>query len=454
MGERKFPQARKLLMLLGDIVIIVGSYCIATAIVLSNHILDANFIMYSDMLLAMIIVNGWLFNVNGLYSIGRKRFAEIILSLMVSMIGTAIIMMALSFFVREFSYSRGQLIVSIGIQFVAFIAWRRVMWHVERAIHARRKAFLIGSNEECIHVYNRLIQQPQLNWHLQYVCTDIQHKDWQAYAAEIQGIIICPSIAKKAKKEIIRYCYQHNKQAILVPDMYEVLCNDAELGKIDDIPVFEIQNLKLSLEKRVLKRTLDLIVSSIAFIIALPFMIICTAAIKLGDHGPVFYSQVRTGQYGKEFKVHKFRTMRTDAEKYSGPQLAEENDPRITKVGKILRATRLDELPQIWNVVIGDMSLVGPRPERPFFVDQFIQEIPEYAYRTNVKPGITGLAQVYGKYNTTPYDKLVYDLMYIQRCSVIEDLIIMIQTVRVIFTKSATEGTGISQKRDLSSYEI
>lgn len=453
MGERKFPQSRKFVMLVGDILIMIGSYCLATAFILNKNILTANFTMYSDMMLVMIVINGLLFNINGLYSIGRKRFAEIILSLLVSMLGTAVIMMALSFFVREFSYSRDQLLTSLAIQCIAFIAWRRAAWHVERAIHARRKAFLLGPKEECLHVYNRLLHQPQLNWHLQYVCTDM-HKNWQSYAEETQGLIVCPGVAKAEKKAVIDYCYQHNKQAILVPDMYEVLCNDAELGKIDDIPVFEIQNLQLSLEKRVLKRTLDLIVSGIAFVIVLPFMAICTLAIKLGDHGPIFYSQVRIGKNGKPFKVHKFRTMRTDAEKYSGPQLAEENDPRITKVGRILRATRLDELPQIWNVVVGDMSLVGPRPERPFFVEQFIKEIPEYAYRTNIKPGITGLAQVYGKYNTTAYDKLVYDLIYIQQCSVVEDLIIMIQTVRVIFTKSATEGAGIQQEKDLSSYEI
>ena len=453
MGERKFPQSRKFVMLVGDILIMIGSYCLATAVVLNKNILAANFTMYYDMMIVMIIVNGLLFNINGLYSIGRKRFAEIILSLIISMIGTAVIMMALSFFVREFAYSRGQLLMSLVIQLAAFIAWRRAAWHVERAIHAQRKAFLLGSKEECLHVYNRLIRQPQLNWHLQYVCTDMQ-KDWQTYATETQGLIICPSLSKAEKKAAVDYCYRHHKQAILVPDMYEVLCSDAELGKIDDIPVFEIQNLQLSLETRVLKRMLDLIVSGVAFLIALPFMAACAIAIKLDDHGPIFYSQVRTGKDGKPFKVHKFRTMRTDAEKYSGPQLAEENDPRITKVGNILRATRLDELPQIWNVVVGDMSLVGPRPERPYFVEQFIKEIPEYAYRTNIKPGITGLAQVYGKYNTTAYDKLIYDLMYIQRCSVVEDLIIMIQTVRVIFTKSATEGTGIQQETDLSSYEI
>ena len=146
--------------------------------------------------------------------------------------------------------------------------------------------------------------------------------------------------------------------------------------------------------------------------------------------------------------------MRVDAEKYSGPQLATEDDPRITKVGKFIRATRLDELPQILNVLNGDMSLVGPRPERPYFVEQFKQENPEYAYRHNVKPGITGLAQVFAKYNTTPYDKLVYDLMYIENYSILEDFVIMIQTVKILVTKSATEGKDVSGKDlDLSKFQ-
>jgi lipopolysaccharide/colanic/teichoic acid biosynthesis glycosyltransferase len=135
--------------------------------------------------------------------------------------------------------------------------------------------------------------------------------------------------------------------------------------------------------------------------------------------------------------------------------LAQENDPRITSLGRFLRAVRLDELPQIWNVLIGDMSIVGPRPERPFFVEQFQKELPEYAYRHNVKPGITGMAQVYGKYNTIPFDKLAYDLMYIQHCNILTDLSIIIQTVRVLFTKSATEGAGCNKRSvDLQKYDI
>ena len=184
-------------------------------------------------------------------------------------------------------------------------------------------------------------------------------------------------------------------------------------------------------------------------------MLVTALAIKISDGGTILYSQVRTGRDGKNFRVYKFRTMRADAEKYSGPMLAQENDPRITWLGRFLRAVRIDELPQIWNVLVGDMSIVGPRPERPFFVQQYIEEMPEYAYRHNVKPGITGLAQVYGKYNTTPFDKLVYDLMYIQRCNILTDLIIIIQTVKVLFTKSATDGVQqFKEEIDLTKYEI
>lgn len=190
-------------------------------------------------------------------------------------------------------------------------------------------------------------------------------------------------------------------------------------------------------------------------IIALSFMAATAIAIKIGAPGPILYSQIRTGRHGKEFRVYKFRTMKVDAEKYTGPMLAQENDPRITKLGRFLRSVRLDELPQIWNVFIGDMSIVGPRPERPFFVEQFIKETPEYAYRHNVKPGITGMAQIYGKYNTTAFDKLVYDLMYIEKCNILTDLAIIIQTVKVLFTKSATEGTGIEQKPlNITKYDI
>ena len=196
----------------------------------------------------------------------------------------------------------------------------------------------------------------------------------------------------------------------------------------------------LTAEQRVLKRILDIAVAGTALIILSPVMLITAVMIKLDSKGPVLYSQERVGLYGKTFFVHKFRSMKQDAEAKCGPVLAAEGDPRITKFGRFMRATRLDELPQLFNVLKGEMSIVGPRPERPFFVKQFIAQKPEYDYRHNVKPGITGLAQIAGKYNTSAYDKLIYDLLYIQDFSVKTDLMIMLQTFKVLLTKSSTEG--------------
>lgn len=196
----------------------------------------------------------------------------------------------------------------------------------------------------------------------------------------------------------------------------------------------------LTAEQRVLKRILDIAVAVTALIILLPVMLITAVMIKLDSKGPVLYSQERVGLYGKTFFVHKFRSMKQDAEAKCGPVLAAEGDPRITNFGRFMRATRLDELPQLFNVLKGEMSIVGPRPERPFFVKQFIAQKPEYDYRHNVKPGITGLAQIAGKYNTSAYDKLIYDLLYIQDFSVKTDLMIMLQTFKVLLTKSSTEG--------------
>ena len=196
----------------------------------------------------------------------------------------------------------------------------------------------------------------------------------------------------------------------------------------------------LTAEQRVLKRILDIAVAVTALIILSPVMLITAVMIKLDSKGPVLYSQERVGLYGKTFFVHKFRSMKQDAEAKCGPVLAAEGDPRITKFGRFMRATRLDELPQLFNVLKGEMSIVGPRPERPFFVKQFIAQKPEYDYRHNVKPGITGLAQIAGKYNTSAYDKLIYDLLYIQDVSVKTDLMIMLQTFKVLLTKSSTEG--------------
>ena len=196
----------------------------------------------------------------------------------------------------------------------------------------------------------------------------------------------------------------------------------------------------MSLEQAAVKRLSDIAMSVIGLIIALPFMLIIAIAIKAEDGGPVFFRQARCTKDGRVFDILKFRSMIVDAEKSGISVPATEKDPRITRVGSVIRATRLDELPQLINILKGDMSVVGPRPERIEHVREYCDEIPEFQYRMSVKGGLTGYAQVYGKYNTSAYDKLKLDLLYIQNYSLVLDLEIILKTIQVLFTRESTEG--------------
>ena len=200
-----------------------------------------------------------------------------------------------------------------------------------------------------------------------------------------------------------------------------------------------------------IKRLLDIVLSFIALILLSPVFLVLFVLVRVKLGTPVIFHQERPGYHEKIFRLCKFRTM-TDKRSDDGELLPDED--RMTSFGSKLRSTSLDELPELFNILKGDMSIVGPRPERPFFVEQFKKEIPEYIYRHNVKPGITGLAQVYGKYNTTPNDKLIYDLMYIQSCNFLTDIYIMMLTIKILVTKSSTEGIKDFAEENLSEYEI
>ena len=330
MQNRKFPNSRKLLLFLGDLALIAVAYIIATSVVLGRDIVFNNIYLYYGMLPVIMVTSSLLLNINGLYSIARKRFAEIILSTVVATLCTFILVMALSFFFYESSHSRGVIVLSSIIQAVMLTVWRYVGWHLEQKLHSKRAVMLMGTAEECDHVYNRLRLQPQLNLKLKYICTDIEQSNWRKAAENIDVIILCPEMRHRYKVAVINYCHQTGKTAMLIPNTYEIFCVGAALDKIDDIPVFRPQSLYPSLEVRILKRLLDIVLAGIGFICALPFMVATGIAIKIFDPGPMLYSQIRTGKDGEEFRVYKFRTMRVDAEKYTGPMLAQENDSRIT----------------------------------------------------------------------------------------------------------------------------
>ncbi|MBQ6839835.1 MAG: exopolysaccharide biosynthesis polyprenyl glycosylphosphotransferase [Oscillospiraceae bacterium] len=260
--------------------------------------------------------------------------------------------------------------------------------------------------------------------------------------------VVINDIPPKLRNDLLKFCYEQQLRVYLVPKITDVIIRGARDVTLFDTPLVRILSCGPTLMQRIIKRAMDLALSALALVLTSPVLLGVAIAIKLEDGGPVFYKQKRLTLNDKEFNILKFRSMIVDAEKLTGEVLANENDPRITKVGKFIRATRLDELPQIINIFLGDMSIVGPRPERKSFIDEFCKEMPEFSYRTRVKGGLTGYAQVYGKYNTTPYDKLRFDLMYIENYSILLDLKLMILTLRIIFSKESTEGIDIAERNE------
>ena len=226
----------------------------------------------------------------------------------------------------------------------------------------------------------------------------------------------------------------------VAPKLTDIMLRGARNITLFDTPLLLVKGTGLTPAERVAKRAMDILLSAIVLLVLSPLMLLVAAAIKLEDGGPVFYRQKRMTRNGREFDILKFRSMIVDAEKYAGAVLAADNDPRITRIGRIIRPFRIDELPQLLNILKGDMSIVGPRPERKVIADEYCKEIPEFAYRLKVRGGLTGYAQIYGKYNTSAYDKLRLDLMYIENYSLLLDIKLIILTIRILFSKESTEG--------------
>lgn len=435
---------RKLLIIFGDLCCIQIATFLAILMQSSSmRGMQIDFHLRLTVLLSVFLI--FFFNIYGLFSLVRKRLTEIFLNLIVAVINIFIAAMAVTFFMREFEYSRFVIIYSAVFGFILLMLWQYVMHKIEIKHLPIPTIFIAAGRDEQQKLETKIRKTYGLEKStLKFANADEENKlneaETQKQIESSDIVLIGESLPVEQKEHIFRLANEKMKMVILVPTLYEISCSKMYLWQIDDLPTQRVSRMLLTLEQRVLKRTLDIVVATIAVLILWPVMLITALIVKLDSPGPAIYSQIRVGRFGKQFKVHKFRSMRQDAEAKTGPVLAGENDPRITKFGHFMRATRLDELPQLFNVLKGEMSIVGPRPERPFFVEQFIKEKPEYAYRHNVKPGITGLAQIAGKYNTTAYDKLVYDLIYIQNVSVIYDLTLMLQTLKVLITKESTEG--------------
>lgn len=271
------------------------------------------------------------------------------------------------------------------------------------------------------------------------------HKIMKEYDA-----VIIWDLPAAIRNRLLKYCFAHSIRTYVTPKISDILVEGSARIHLFDTPLLLSRNIGPTAEQVFFKRLIDIVISLCGIVIASPFMLISAIAIWLYDRGPVIYKQERLTIGGRPFMIYKFRSMRMDSEK-KGAQLATVHDDRITPVGKILRNLHFDELPQLFNILKGDMSIVGPRPERRAIMHQYEKEIPEFYYRLKVKAGLTGYAQVYGKYNTVPYDKLKLDLFYIQNYSIWLDFKLMLMTFRILFQKETSEGISDSKKTALPS---
>ncbi|WP_232696485.1 sugar transferase [Brevibacillus daliensis] len=319
-----------------------------------------------------------------------------------------------------------------------FIVCLHVLFHwLYQNLFLNKKALIFAENQGLSKDIQHKLSSHYLKLNTKWIIPT-KKEEWDNHVKESDVVII--SSKMKEKNDVICSAMDHGKQVLLIPEAQDLSIFHAEVKHINDLLLFLIRPPRLSSLQMLVKRIFDVIISSLLLIMCSPVLFILYILIPLTSKGPAIYKQERTGLSNKTFQIYKLRSMLVHAEDRSGPVLATKNDPRITKIGKFLRSTRLDELPQLFNVVKGDMSLVGPRPERPFFVNQFNDSIKGYTYRANVKPGITGLAQIMGKYSSTAEEKLRFDLLYVFGYSWVLDFKILCQTVYILLQRESAKG--------------
>lgn len=310
-----------------------------------------------------------------------------------------------------------------------------------------RKLVIIYGERAAAELVKKMSRRVDKYMICESVSADHSLKDMQTAIDKYEGVILC-DMPGQLRNDILKYCFEKKIRVYVAPKISDIIIRGAEDIRLFDTPLLLCRNSGLTLEQRFVKRLFDLLFSIIVGIIFLPISIIIALLIKLEDGGSVLYKQKRLTLDDRIFYVYKFRSMIPNAEQH-GAQLATDNDSRITKVGRILRKFRLDEIPQILNILKGDMSVVGPRPERPELAHKYEKDIPEFDFRLRVKAGLTGYAQVTGLYDTSPYDKLKMDMMYIEQYSLLLDLRIIMMTIKtMIFPGESNEETKRHEQQE------
>lgn len=397
----------------------------------------------SGVVIATYFIMSYMFaNIYGRYDIGKRKSKPIMHSLILTMAFTDIISMLMLSLMntndrlnKTFELEQPVLFLLIFlIQFIIIAIFTYGGNKLYFTLFDPEDCIIITSSQRSLNEVIKGIKKYKLQYKVTRI-SDYRDVNLKEYINQHDTVFIY-DVPIKERTAIVEYCYQNMKNVFFNPDMHDVIETNAKHIILDDVSMLGNFSKGLTLEQKIVKRISDVVISVLALIITSPIMLMAIIAIKLDDGGSIIFKQNRATRGGKIFSVYKLRTMKEDVENYS----VIENDERVTRVGRFLRKYRIDEIPQFINVLKGDMSVVGPRPEMLANIFNYTSVLPEFEYRLRVKAGITGYAQIAGKYNTSPKDKLILDLMYIEEYSLWLDIKLLFQTALVILKKDSTEG--------------
>jgi len=437
-------------LVLVDVVLVNAAVILSFLVRFSGRIPPIHFEFYLTIALWITIIRISTFYLTGLYEDREATPFDIFYLVLKAVTIGSVIIVALSFYLRPFEFSRTLFIISWVFNVLLISSWHSYLHYIRRKKRPAKRFLIIGSKEG-----GHLVQEARKHSNHRFeilnpeINVDERKKDSELDRGETieklktalhedkpdRVIIANPGFSSERILDIVLCCQEEEVDVWMVPGLYEVVIGKQEIDHLGDIPLVKITNELFKGRDRTIKMAEDFFFSLLILLLCSPLMFLIPLAIRLHSPGPVLYRQKRMGRKERVYEVYKFRSMVENAEAKTGPVLANEGDERVTRVGSWLRRTHLDELPQFFNILKGEMSLVGPRPERPEFVEEFKRTIPGYSRRFAVNPGITGLAQLYGRYDTSAETKLKYDLAYINRWSLGLDLKIFFMSLEVILTK-------------------
>lgn len=373
------------------------------------------------------------------FLISYNQISEMIYSQVLSLGITNILMYVITWLLTQHRPPVWPLLISFGVEILIAALWSAASHYWYFKVFPPKKTVIVWDERQGLQ---QLIEDYHLD--IKFAVTrKLSVKDCLSDPSQMRQAeaVFLIGVHSTDRNVLLKYCVAQGISAYVIPRVGDVLMSSAKRMHLFHLPILRVDRYSPAVEYTILKRLFDIVMSVLALLVTSPVSLVTAIAIKAEDGGPILYRQERLTMGGKLFRILKFRSMKVDAEKDGIARLSGgEGDERVTRVGRFIRRNRIDEIPQFLNILRGDMSIVGPRPERPEIAERLEKELPEFRLRLQARAGLTGYAQVYGKYNTTPYDKLLLDLMYLAKPSIGEDIKIMLATIKILAMKISTEG--------------